>query len=165
MLSKVLSTHTAGTGCNEIGFRPVFFTAPWLDMLVSVTGAREISPAPVKAHSVSSSLTHLAANPTVPLPVLGVGWGKVRGAAAVVLPGEVSRNVSQPHLAWDCVYQGLQDFWSYPHPLPKSTCHVSVWLAGLKSSRWLFDRCVLNKTRKDAEKDAKSRKPLINIKA
>lgn len=54
MLSKALSGHAAGTGWDEIGFRPVFFTIPWLDMLVSVTGAREIDPSPVEAHSLSS---------------------------------------------------------------------------------------------------------------
>lgn len=73
MLSKALSTHAPGTVCNEIGFKPVFFTTPWLDVLVSVTGAGEIDPAPVKACSLSSILTHLAANPTVPLPVSEVG--------------------------------------------------------------------------------------------
>lgn len=73
MLSKALSTHAAGAGCNEIGFKPVFFTIPWLDMLVSVTGAGEIDPAPVEAHSLSRILTHSAANPTAPLPVGGAG--------------------------------------------------------------------------------------------
>lgn len=51
MLSKALSTHAAGAGCNEIGFKPVFFTILWLDMLVSVTGAGEIDPAPAESHS------------------------------------------------------------------------------------------------------------------
>lgn len=52
--------HAAGTGCNEIGFKPVFFTVPQLDTLASVTGAGKINPTQVKAYSGSSSLTHLA---------------------------------------------------------------------------------------------------------
>lgn len=78
--------------------------------------------------------------------------------------GSSSCNVSQPHLAWGCAHHGLQDFWPYPHPPPKSTCRVSACLGGLKFSQWLFDRCVHNQTRKDAENDAKARKPQINIK-
>lgn len=130
MLLKALSMHAAGTNCNKIGSKTFFFTV----MLESVNGAGKIIPAPVKTDSGSSSLTHLATSPMVPLPVLEVGWGKVRGAAAVVLPGEVGCNVSQPHLARGCAYQGLQDFWPYPHPLPKSTLHVSTSSCGLKSS-------------------------------
>lgn len=48
MLSKALSMHAAGTGCNKIGFKPVFFTVIHLDMLESVTGARKINLTPVK---------------------------------------------------------------------------------------------------------------------
>lgn len=69
MLSKALSAHEAGTGWNEIGFKPVFFTIPWLGILVSVTGAGEIDTAPVRAHSLSSILTRSAVNPILPLPV------------------------------------------------------------------------------------------------
>lgn len=77
--------HAAGTGYNKIRFKPVFFTVTCLDMLESVTGAGKINLVPVKTHSVSSSsLTHLAASPMVPLPVLEAGWGKVRGAAAAM---------------------------------------------------------------------------------
>lgn len=109
-------------GCNKIGFKAVFFSYPSVHACISHEGWENQSP-----HSVSSSLTHLAAGPMVPLPVLEVGGRKMRGA--VVLPGEVSCSVSQAHLAWGCAHQGLQDFWPYPHLFPKPLAmSLHVWV-------------------------------------
>ena len=137
MLSKALSTHAAGAGCNEIGFKPVFFTIPWLDMLVSVTGAGEINPDPAEVRSQQhfnsfSCKSHAFAH------VRGQ-TREGRGVSTHCAPrgGWLQCEPASP--CTELCSWGLQCSWPYPHPLPKPTRHVSAWLGGLKSSLWPFN--------------------------
>lgn len=100
-------------------------------MLVSVTGAAEIDPAPVKVQS-QQHFNSFGCKSHGAFAQAG-GWTREgRVAAPAALPGEVGDNVNQPLLAQGCAHGGLQCSWPYPHPLPKSSRHVATWLGWIK---------------------------------
>lgn len=136
-------------------------------MLVSVTGAGEIDPAPVEVRSQQ----HFNLFGCKFHRVFAHVGGRTREggvAAPAVLPGEVGHNAKQALLAWGCAHGGATVLLALPSSPPQIHLPCLCMAGDLKSSLWLFNRCNPNETRKDtrkdAEKGAESRKPQISIK-